>query len=74
MIICLPQIVLIDKEHGIPVVAFVFLLGFFFVFFCMTLLTQCLEIFISLGIIGKSLSCNVLLLQRQIISSACFYP
>lgn len=73
MIICLPQIVLIDKEHGIPVVAFVFLWSFFF-FFCMTLLTQCLEIFISLGIIGKSLSCNVLLLQRQIISSACFYP
>lgn len=73
MIICLPQIVLIDKEHGIPVVAFVFLWSFF-VFFCMTLLTQCLEIFISLGIIGKSLSCNVLLLQREIISSACFYP
>lgn len=73
MIICLPQIVLIDKEHGIPVVAFVFLWIFFF-FFCMTLLTQCLEIFISLGIIGKSLSCNVLLLQRETISSACFYP
>lgn len=72
MIICLPQIVLIDKEHGIPVVAFVFL--WIFIFFCMTLLTQCLEIFISLGIIGKSLSCNVLLLQREIISSACFYP
>lgn len=52
MIICLPQIVLIDKEHGIPVVAFVFLLGFFLFVFCMTLLTQCLEIFISLGIIG----------------------
>lgn len=73
MIICLPQIVLIDKEHGIPVVAFVFLWSFFF-FFWVTLLTQCLEIFISLGIIGKSLSCNVLLLEREIISSACFYP
>lgn len=32
MIICLPQIVLIDKEHGIPVVAFVFLWSFFFFF------------------------------------------
>lgn len=32
MIICLLQIVLIDKEHGIPVVAFVFLWSFFFFF------------------------------------------